>query len=65
LGGYVRGLSPFDAVLAGELDFRSIDLERALTASIATFHVAMLRRRDATPWGVLVVVHLPAELQHG
>jgi GAF domain-containing protein len=64
LGGYVRGLSPFDAVLAGELDFRSIDLERALTASTATFHVAMLRRRDATPWGVLLVVHLPAELQH-
>lgn len=62
LGGYVRGLAPFEPVLSGELDFRTIDFERCLTASIATFHVAMLRRRDATPWGVLIVAHPPADL---
>ena len=62
LGGYVRGLAPFDAVLRGELDFRSIDLERCLTGSVASFHVAMLRRRDATPWGVLLVAHPVAQL---
>lgn len=62
LGGYVRGLAPFDSVLRGELDFRSIDLERCLTGTVASFHVAMLRRRDATPWGVLLVAYLPAEL---
>jgi excisionase family DNA binding protein len=62
LGGYVRGLAPFESLLRGELDFRSVDLERCLTGSVASFHVAMLRRRDATPWGVLLVAHLPAEL---
>jgi hypothetical protein len=49
-------------VLAGELDFRSVDLDLIDDHGRAILHLAMVRRRDATPWGVVATAHHDHEL---
>ena len=63
---YVRARAALDEitdpVLRGELDFCGGDLALTGGRGRVSLHVAMLRRRDATPWGLVVVAHPVAEL---
>ncbi len=44
-------------VLLGEIDYRSVELEVLAEGARVALHVAMVRRVDATPRGVVLVAH--------
>ena len=52
-------------VMRGEIDFRSIELEVIASRTRVALHVAMVRRDDATPRGVVVVAHSVPALSSG
>jgi excisionase family DNA binding protein len=47
--------SSFVGMLAGELDFRTVDIQSERVASPLSLHVAMIRGADATPWCMVLV----------
>ena len=53
-GALDEALAP---VLPGEIDFRSVELEVLADGARVALHVAMVRRDDATPRGVVLVAH--------
>jgi len=53
-GALDEALAP---VLLGEIDFRSVELEVLTEEARVALHLAMVRRADATPRGVVVVAH--------
>jgi len=57
----VRDEHAFDEALApvqgGEIDFRSVELDVLADGSRVALHVAVVRRDDATPRGVVLVAH--------
>lgn len=53
-GALDEALAP---VLLGEIDFRSVELEVLADRARVALHVAMVRREDATPRGVVLVAH--------
>jgi excisionase family DNA binding protein len=61
-GALDEALAP---VLRGEIDFRSVELEVIADETRLALHVAMVRRDDATPRGVVVVAHLVPALSSG
>jgi hypothetical protein len=58
LGDLVSDSSALDVGLRplsrGELDYRSIEVELREGRGRASLHAVMVRRCDATPWGVVV-----------
>jgi excisionase family DNA binding protein len=52
-------------VMLGEIDFRSVELEVLADQTRVALHVAMVRRDDATPRGVVVVAHPVPALSGG
>ena len=52
-------------VLVGEIDFRSVELEIMGDDARLALHVAMVRRADATPRGIVVVAHSVPSLTSG
>jgi excisionase family DNA binding protein len=62
LDAFVRDDQPlhdaFDRVLTSELDFRSVEIVPIAGAAPIVLHVAMVRRADATPWGIVVVAQM-------
>jgi excisionase family DNA binding protein len=52
-------------VLAGEIDFRSVELEVLADGARVALHVAMVRREDASPRGVVLVAHPVPALSGG
>ncbi|MDQ1385970.1 MAG: hypothetical protein QOG65_3349 [Actinomycetota bacterium] len=52
-------------VLLGEIDFRSVELDVVADDARVALHVAMVRRQDATPRGVVVVAHSVPALSGG
>ena len=62
---YVRERAVLDELLdplrCGELDYRGRIVELADHRGRVALHVAMLRSRDATPWGFVVVADAAAE----
>ncbi len=52
-------------VLAGEIDFRSVELELHADGACVALHVGMVRRDDVTPRGVVVVAHPVPSLSGG
>jgi len=69
LRSIVRDGSALDEALApvllGEIDFRSVELEVLAVETRVALHVAMVRRVDATPRGVVVVAHPVPGLSDG
>jgi excisionase family DNA binding protein len=61
-GALDEALAP---VLLGEIDFRSVELEVLVDHARVALHVAMVRRDDATPRGVVVVAHSVPALSGG
>jgi hypothetical protein len=61
-GALDEALAP---VLAGEIDFRSVELDVVADDTRVALHVAMVRRADATPRGVVVVAHSVPALSGG
>jgi PAS domain-containing protein len=61
-GALDEALAP---VLAGEIDFRSVELEVLADDARVALHLAMVRRADATPRGVVVVAHSVPPLSGG
>lgn len=61
-GALDEALAP---VLRGEIDFRSVELEVIADRTRVALHVAMVRRNDATPRGVVVVAHAVPTLSSG
>jgi excisionase family DNA binding protein len=61
-GALDEALAP---VLLGEIDFRSVELEVLAEEARVALHLAMVRRPDATPRGVVVVAHSVPELSGG
>jgi excisionase family DNA binding protein len=61
-GALDEALAP---VLAGEIDFRSVELEVIADGARVALHVAMVRRDDASPRGVVVVAHSVPALSGG
>jgi hypothetical protein len=61
-GALDEALAP---VLLGEIDFRSVELEVVADDARVALHVAMVRRDDATPRGVVVVAHSVPALSGG
>jgi excisionase family DNA binding protein len=61
LRSLVADESAFDTALApvlrGEIDFRSVELDVLANRSRVALHVAVVRRDDATPRGVVLVAH--------
>lgn len=53
-GALDEALAP---VMLGEIDFRSVELDVIADQARVALHVAMVRRPDATPRGVVVVAH--------
>ena len=52
-------------VLRGEIDFRSVELEVLDDDARVALHLAMVRRADATPRGVVLVAHTVPALSGG
>jgi hypothetical protein len=52
-------------VMLGEIDFRSVELEVLADQTRVALHVAMVRRDDATPRGVVLVAHPVPALSGG
>jgi excisionase family DNA binding protein len=52
-------------VLRGEIDFRSVELEVIADRTRVALHLAMVRRDDATPRGVVLVAHPVPALSSG
>jgi excisionase family DNA binding protein len=52
-------------VLRGEIDFRSVELDVLANRSRVALHVAVVRREDATPRGVVLVAHSVPALEVG
>lgn len=53
----------FERVLTSELDFRSVEVIPITGPAPVLLHVAMARRADATPWGIVVAAQIvPAAL---
>jgi excisionase family DNA binding protein len=52
-------------VLSGEIDFRSVELEVLADEARVALHVAMVRRVDASPRGVVLVAHSVPALSGG
>jgi excisionase family DNA binding protein len=50
------------AVLRGELDYRSIEVALREGRGRASLHVVMVRRRDATPWGIIITGNADPDL---
>jgi hypothetical protein len=50
----------FDRVLASELDFRSIEVVPITGSAPVVLHIAMVRRADDTPWGIVAVAQVVA-----
>ncbi|MCU1466798.1 MAG: hypothetical protein JWM72_2726 [Actinomycetia bacterium] len=61
-GALDEALAP---VLLGEIDFRSVELDVVADDARVALHVAMVRRNDATPRGVVVVAHSVPALSGG
>ena len=61
-GALDEALAP---VLLGEIDFRSVELEVLADDARVALHVAMVRRIDATPRGVVLVAHSVPALSGG
>jgi hypothetical protein len=61
-GALDEALAP---VLLGEIDFRSVELDVVADDARVALHVAMVRRQDATPRGVVVVAHSVPALSGG
>jgi excisionase family DNA binding protein len=61
-GALDEALAP---VLLGEIDFRSVELEVLTDRARLALHLAMVRRDDATPRGVVVVAHAVPALSSG
>jgi PAS domain-containing protein len=61
-GALDEALAP---VLLGEIDFRSVELDVVTDDARLALHVAMVRRQDATPRGVVVVAHSVPALSGG
>ena len=61
-GALDEALAP---VLLGEIDFRSVELEVLADQAHVALHVAMVRRADATPRGVVLVAHPVPALSSG
>ncbi len=61
-GALDEALAP---VLLGEIDFRSVELEVLADQARVALHVAMVRRADATPRGVVLVAHPVPALSSG
>ena len=61
-GALDEALAP---VLCGEIDFRSVELEILDDRARVALHVAMVRRDDATPRGVVLVAHPVPALSGG
>jgi excisionase family DNA binding protein len=61
-GALDEALAP---VLLGEIDFRSVELDVVTDDARVALHVAMVRRQDATPRGVVVVAHSVPALSGG
>jgi excisionase family DNA binding protein len=61
LRSLVADETAFDVALApvmrGEIDFRSVELDVTANRSRVALHVAVVRREDATPRGVVLVAH--------
>jgi PAS domain-containing protein len=53
------------AVLLGEIDYRSVELEVLADGVRVALHVAMVRRDDVTPRGVVLVAHPVPSLSAG
>ncbi len=69
LRSLVRDGSALDVALApvllGEIDFRSVELEVLADHARVALHLAMVRRDDATPRGVVLVAHPVPALSGG
>jgi excisionase family DNA binding protein len=61
-GALDEALAP---VMVGEIDFRSVELEILADGTRVALHVAMVRRADATPRGVVLVAHPVPALSGG
>jgi PAS domain-containing protein len=61
-GALDEALAP---VMLGEIDFRSVELEVLADQARVALHVAMVRRDDATPRGVVLVAHPVPALSGG
>ncbi len=51
--------------MLGEIDYRSVEFDVLADRARVALHVAMVRRADATPRGVVVVAHPVPALPDG
>ncbi len=62
LAAFLRDEQPlhdaFERVLTAELDYRSVEVVPITGPAPIVLHVAMVRRIDATPWGIVVVAQI-------